>query len=101
MIKYLYGYRDRKLGAYSVIFPDNYEPEKEKVVIERALKSATIDKNLEKFKDLQLYYLGSWDDVSGQITAVLPDFILDMGDIASVLLDSAKDEVVEDGKEEN
>lgn len=100
MTKYLYGYRDRKLGAYSLIFPDVYDPEKEKVVIERALKTAPIDKNLKKFVDLQLYYLGSWDDVSGQIVSVLPEFLIDMGDYVAPLLDIEK-EVIEDGKEED
>ena len=86
MILYLYGFKDKKLGAFTQIYTDNLSPDKEKLVIERGLKRTQDIEKLKLYSDIQIYSLGEWDDESGQIKACFPDFVVDAGDIVYGIL---------------
>ena len=86
MILYLYAFKDKKLGAFSQIYTDNIAPEIEKVTIERGLSRTEDIKKLKVYSDIQVYYLGKWNDESGFIDAVAPEFLIDAGDLVYKLL---------------
>ena len=86
MILYLYAFKDKKLGAFSQIYTDNIVPEIEKVTIERGLSRIEDIKKLKAYSDIQVYYLGQWNDESGAISAVAPEFLIDAGDLVYKLL---------------
>ena len=88
MILYLYAFKDKKLGAFTNIYTDNLDPNKEKVVIERGLKNTKDIQKLKAYADIQVYSLGVFDDESGEIKSVMPDFIIDAGDIVYGVLAS-------------
>ena len=79
MIKFAYGYFDKKLGAFTspAIGLDVLDPEKTVVQTERAIKFIHDVKHLEKFDGLQLYFLGEFDDVSGKFISKL-ELLIDM-----------------------
>lgn len=86
MIQYIYGFKDKKLGAFTNIYVDNIDPDKEKVVIERGLKNTKDPQKLKVYQDIQVFALGVWNDVSGEIKPVNPDFLVDAGDIVYNIL---------------
>ena len=71
---YIYSYRDTLTSAYTNPFYDLNEPDKMTVLFARALKQMTEDKK-ESFKGKHLYCLGTFDDESGVITPIQPEFI--------------------------
>lgn len=79
---YVYSARDKKLGAYQ--FPE-YKVEDPEHVAEgtaRALKVVPLD-NIEKARlnDQALYYLGSFDDISGKFDLLAePEKLIDYED---------------------
>lgn len=74
---HIYAYRDKKLGAYLTPMTISDEPEKAKVGIGRSLIKAD-SATKAKFKDLDFYYLGSFNDETGLITAVAPDLLVSL-----------------------
>ena len=94
----MYAFKDKKLGAFTQLYTDNIAPEVEKVTIERGLTRTEDLKKLQVYSDIQVYYLGTWNDESGLIGAVAPEFLIDAGDLVYKLLAAKKEEVVDDDK---
>lgn len=80
MIKYIYGYKDKKIGAFPAYFNEVLDPDKLKVAITRALRSINDIEHLKKFEDLDLYSLGTFNDESGVINSEVV-YLLDMSSL--------------------
>lgn len=80
MILSIYAYRDKKLGAFETPFVNNLEKDRAAVAVSRALVGLDDVKKI-RMKDLDLYYLGSFDDKTGRISAVPGEFICSIDSI--------------------
>ena len=93
MILSIYCYRDKKLGAYEVPFVNNLEKDRAAVAVSRAIAGLDSVKR-NKMKDLDLYYLGEFDDKTGNIKLCEKEHIISLDSIVI-----REDEVEENGKE--
>lgn len=68
MIVKVYAYRDIQIGAFNKPFYDTNEPEVVKTQVARTVSLSSVE-DIEKahLRDLELYYLGTFDDESGLI----------------------------------
>ena len=80
MILSIYAYRDKKLGAFETPFVNNLEKDRAAVAVSRAIVGLE-DKQKLRMRDLDLYYLGSFDDKTGRISAVNGEFICSIDSI--------------------
>lgn len=80
MQKYVYGYKDYKLGAYGNTFNDVLEPERMKETITRSCLMAA-EEQKPQLRDQALFYFGTYDDVKGKFDLLQePAKLLDLGD---------------------
>lgn len=83
MLKSIVGFKDSKAGffiGFSLVPFSNYE--ETKLSLERDFKLAKKE-SLEPMKDNELYYLGVFDDISGQLHPVEKIYILGVKDYVS------------------
>lgn len=75
----MYSLKDVKVGAFNrPMFVQN------RAVVERAVGDAMADPNQMLSvhpEDYQLWYLGEFDDVSGNVTPVAPEFMCNVVDL--------------------
>lgn len=95
MILSIYCYRDKKLGAYEVPFVNNLEKDRAAVAVSRAIAGLDSDKRA-KMIDLDLYYLGEFDDKTGNIKLCEKEHIISLD---SIII--REEEVEKNGKESN
>lgn len=76
MIKYIYTYWKKKAAFYTEPVTNNFEKD---VCVELAQRAFTLNKGTdehEQQKDVDLYYLGTFDDCSGEYHLVLkPEYL--------------------------
>ena len=80
MIVYLYATRNKKSGAYSKVTGEALEKERAIEAYSRSALEAD-EKSQILLSELELYYLGEYDDKTGSICPVKPEFLLDLGSI--------------------
>lgn len=83
MIFSVFSYRDKKVGAHVQIFLDKYEPENEVKAITRSIRQVGDIAKLVPMIDIELYYLGTFDDESGTLTSCAPQFLLSFDTIVN------------------
>lgn len=75
MILSVYCYRDKKLGRFQTPVVNNIEKETAAVTLARAVVDLTKEQK-NKIRDLELYYLGEFDDKTGVIKCFEKEFIV-------------------------
>ena len=80
MIVYLYATRNKKSGAYSKVTGEALEKERATESYARAAMEASDESKL-LLQELELYFLGTYDDKTGSICPVMPEFLLDLGSV--------------------
>ena len=75
MILHIYAYKDERIGAFK---SPAYAPDEKEVVIEQTARYAVLAKDEEKANLVfcSLYYLGDFDDKTGEIKPVAPEFLM-------------------------
>ena len=79
MKKYIYTYKNRKLGIFQDAFTTRDEPEKMKELVTRAVQSGAYSEN-DHIEELSLWLLGSYEDEKGEIEAN-QECLLDLDEI--------------------
>lgn len=81
MILHMYCTRNKKSGQYGKISLERFEKEEIKESYTCSVLEAPDDqKNL--LSELEAYYLGDYDTVTGLIAANTPEFLMDLGAIS-------------------
>lgn len=78
MICNLYATRNKKSGCYSKVSGEVLNKEQAAEAYARSAQEAD-DKAKILLAELELYYLGTYDDKTGNISPVVPEFVLDLG----------------------
>lgn len=80
MILHVYAYRDKKIGAFMV---PTFTTDTKEVALEKLSRSIKVDdeKKAEKLKDLDLYYIGVYDDKTGILAPIQPEFLLSLDEV--------------------
>lgn len=81
----IYAYRDKQLGAYTQPLINNIDKKRAQVAFSRGVIGLS-EQQKESMIHYDLYYLGDYDDESGSIKAVVPEYIFSLD---SVLLDNS------------
>ena len=92
MILNIIVFKNKKIGAFSNPQFLDIEPVKAAVQLSRSLK---LNQGKKEFMDLDMYFLGTFDDETGVITQVEPVFLLDCSTCFTVV--TPKNEVKEGG----
>lgn len=95
MKKYLYAYFNVLTCIFAPVQTSDIKPEDYPDHFKEALTSVE-PKYLKTFLEDDLYYLGSYDSVTGEIFPA-KEFVLHCGDLATLILEKRK--ANEDGKE--
>lgn len=77
MIKYVYTTKNKKSGNFNIPMLQDFQKDAAAEVYTISAKEA----NLEAVKELELYYLGTYDTKTGEFVND-KEFILDLGTIA-------------------
>lgn len=80
MICGIYVTRNKKSGAYSKLSGEVLTKEQAVEVYARSVMEAD-DNAKTLLSELELYYIGEYDDKTGSISPVTPEFLLDLGSI--------------------
>lgn len=80
MKKYVYCLRDKKLGAYDNPVFLTEDPEHYAEGVARSLKRVDDPQVYVKARDMALYYLGKFDDVSGVFELPVAEKLIDYED---------------------
>lgn len=98
MEKYVYAFRDEKLGAFNDPQYDVMDKEHKKDIIARSCLQCP-EEQRARVADTTLYFLGTFDDVKGTFNLlVYPELLLNLRDY--IKFDVPKQEVVSDGTKE-
>lgn len=77
---YIYSLRDKKLGAYDGPKYITEDPEHYAEGVARSLKRVDDPQVYAKARDMSLYYMGQFDDVSGAFELIAPEKLIDYED---------------------
>lgn len=80
MISFIYSYRDKKLGAFTQPLINNIEPKRAAVAFSRGVSGLSEDQK-SKMIDFDLYFLGTYDDETGNIKVSQPEYILSLDSV--------------------
>lgn len=86
MILKIYCYKDVKLGVFEKPFYALQDCDDFKELMVRGLRSETSTEKLLKYRDLALYFLGTFDDKVGLIKTVAPTLLMQLDEVASQVL---------------
>jgi hypothetical protein len=80
---YIYATRNKKSGSYSKLGAEPLEEERAVEAYSRSVMEAD-EKAKILLQELELYFLGEYDDATGTISPVAPKFLLDLGTLCHV-----------------
>lgn len=83
MILHMYCTRNKKSGQFGKISVERLEKDEIKESYTCSVLEAPKDQ-LTLLSELEAYYLGDYDTVSGKVDAVEPEFLIDLGTVANV-----------------
>ena len=86
----IYAYRDKQLGAYTQPLINNIDKKRAEVAFSRGVIGLS-EQQKQSMIHFDLYYLGEYDDESGAIKAIIPEYIFSLDSVIS-----KSEEVVED-----
>lgn len=83
MIKYIYAFKNKLGGFYNSPFIENTKPEDYPEAFKQSLFCGPVE-NFERLKENEIYFLGSFDNITGVITACC-NFVLDCGPVVELV----------------